>query len=60
MISCREPLPLLALALLVMLIVQGASAEVPKCGKAQHGVLLLQDFIRHPVGNPVSPPALGR
>jgi hypothetical protein len=36
-------------------LTMGAGAEVPKCRKPQKGVVLLQDFIWHPLGEPPDP-----
>jgi hypothetical protein len=48
-------LRLLFVLYLATLAIQRAGAEVPKCGKPQSGVLILQDFIQHPLGKPAEP-----
>lgn len=55
MISRRTQFGSLLAVVLVLLTVQGANAEVPKCGRPKQGVLIMQDFIRHPLGKPVDP-----
>ena len=56
MIFSQQRRPLLLIALLTIVNVEGASAGVAKCGNSQRGVLILQDFIRHPLGHPEKPP----
>ncbi len=55
MVSRGGQLPLLFAAVLMMPTVQTASAEVPKCGKPDQAVFILQDFIRHPLEGTVRP-----